>query len=56
MKKAKRVNTYLPEDVVERLDRHVERLTKDDPAGRGFTRTDVIRILVVEGLNKVDAK
>lgn len=47
-----RVNTYLPEALVTRIDEYVEKLTATDPYKRPVTRTDAIRLLVTEALDR----
>lgn len=45
----------LPEDLVKRLDRHAERLRKEQ-RGMRVTRADVVRVLLTEGLDRVEGR
>ena len=46
------VPVRLPEELVKRLDKHVERMQLAEP-GIEFTRADAVRTLVVRGLGLV---
>lgn len=48
----KRVNTYLPDSVVERVEAYKNSLEQNDPLGRPITMTDAIRVLLVDALNR----
>lgn len=45
----------LPEDLVKRLDRYAERLSREQ-RGMRFTRADVVRVLLTEGLDRVEGR
>lgn len=47
------VPVRLPEDILKRLDKHVERMQVAEP-GLKFTRADAVRTLVVRGLEVVE--
>jgi hypothetical protein len=51
-----RLNYNLPGDLVQRLDRHAAKLAADDPLGRPVTRTDVIRLLLIDALDRAGTK
>ena len=50
----KQVAFRLPEILLERLDRHAERMSKDHP-GLEFTRVDALRTLLTRALDEVEA-
>jgi len=45
----------LPEELVKRLDRYAERLSREQ-RGMRFTRADVVRVLLTEGLDRVEGR
>jgi predicted transcriptional regulator len=45
----------LPSELVKRLDKHAERLRREQPGPR-WTRADALRILLSEALNREEAK
>jgi hypothetical protein len=47
------VPVRLPDDIVKRLDKHIERMQQAEP-GLEFTRADAVRTLVVRGLEIVE--
>lgn len=47
------VPVRLPDDILKRLDKHVERMQVAEP-GLKFTRADAVRTLVVRGLEVVE--
>ena len=49
------VAVRLPEGLLRRVDRHVERLTAQTPLGISVTRADAIRVLLHEALEAVEA-
>ena len=48
--KLARVTFMLDSDVLGQIDHEVERMSKTDETGRAFTRTDVLRVLIRDGL------
>jgi hypothetical protein len=42
-------------ELVERLDRHAEQMSKAQP-GMAFTRADAVRVLLVRGLDNPETK
>lgn len=54
--KAKRTQTAfrLPDELIDRLDRHVQRLRAASP-GLEVTRADVVRMLLTKGLDDVES-
>jgi predicted DNA-binding protein len=44
----------VPADLVQRLDAHAERLSRDNP-GLEFTRTDAVRTLLTRALDEIEA-
>ncbi len=54
-KKAETMQTAfrLPKDLLERLDRHVDRVNADTP-GLDLNRTDVVRMLLTKGLDEAE--
>ncbi len=54
-KKTKTTQTAfrLPPDLLERLDRHVDRVNADSP-GLDVNRTDVVRMLLTKGLDEAE--
>ncbi len=47
------VPVRLPDDILKRLDKHIERMQAAEP-GLTFTRADAVRTLVVRGLEVVE--
>ena len=45
--------TRLPDSLIARLDRHVERMTKEHP-GLDFTRADAVRSLLTRALDQIE--
>jgi Arc/MetJ-type ribon-helix-helix transcriptional regulator len=45
----------LPEELVARLDRHVERLVAQAP-GMVFNRSDAVRVLLTQALDRIEAE
>lgn len=45
----------LPQDVMDRLDTYAERLRKEQP-GPSWKRSDVVRMLIVRGLDAAEVK
>jgi hypothetical protein len=43
----------LPDSLIARLDRHVERMTKEHP-GLDFTRADAVRSLLTRALDQIE--
>jgi hypothetical protein len=43
----------LPDSLIERLDRHVERMTKENP-GLDFSRADAVRSLLTRALDQIE--
>jgi hypothetical protein len=43
----------LPDSLVARLDRHVERMTKENP-GLDFSRADAVRSLLTRALDQIE--
>jgi hypothetical protein len=43
----------LPRDLLERLDRHVDRVNANSP-GLDMNRTDVVRMLLTKGLDEAE--
>lgn len=43
----------LPDSLVKRLDRHVERMTAENP-GLDFTRTEAVRSLLTRALDQIE--
>lgn len=43
----------LPNDLIERLDRYVDKLNADSP-GIELSRADVVRMLLTKGLDAAD--
>ena len=43
----------LPDSLIARLDRHVERMTKEHP-GLDFTRADAVRSLLTRALDEIE--
>jgi len=44
----------VPADIVQRLDAHAARLSRDNP-GLEFTRTDAVRTLLTRALDEVES-
>lgn len=47
-----RVNTHLPGDLVARIDRYAAKLTAEDKLGRQVTRSEAIRSLIADALDR----
>ncbi len=47
------VPARFPDDILERIDEHIERMQQADP-GLKFSRADAVRTLVVRGLEAVE--
>ncbi len=45
----------LPLDMIERLERHAERLAASYPGSLGLTLSDAVRALLAEGLDRAEA-
>jgi hypothetical protein len=43
----------LPDSLIARLDRHVERMTKEHP-GLDFSRADAVRSLLTRALDQIE--
>jgi hypothetical protein len=52
--KTRQVVVRMEEDLVQRLDAHVERLKAEKP-GSDYSRADAVRILVTAGLVRAEA-
>lgn len=48
----KRVNTYLPVSVVDRIKVYTDWLIETDPLGRPVSQTDAIRVLISDALTR----
>lgn len=48
--KTVRVNVHFSEKLIATIDAYAERMTRDDPAGRSYTRADAMRALLLAGL------
>ena len=46
----------LPEGLLRRLDRHVERLRGQVPQGVGVSRADAARSLLLDALGRIEAR
>ncbi len=53
--KTKVITWRLPEDILERLDRHADRMTAASP-GLSFTRSDAARVVLCKGLDTLEAE
>jgi len=51
----KAVNFRFPLTLIDRIDRHVERLRAEQP-GVKVDRSDVVRLLLIRGLDDVEPK
>jgi hypothetical protein len=47
------VSFRFSDEILKRVDKHVERMEKNEP-GLKFTRADAVRTLVVRGLEAVE--
>jgi len=45
----------IPDELVKRLDKHAERLRRDQP-GLRVTRADALRVLLTEALDQKEAR
>jgi metal-responsive CopG/Arc/MetJ family transcriptional regulator len=51
MDKSKQMGLRLPQELIDRLDQYVDKLREELP-GVEFTRSDAIRTLIEQGLQK----
>jgi metal-responsive CopG/Arc/MetJ family transcriptional regulator len=51
MDKSKQMGLRLPQELIDRLDQYVDKLGEELP-GVEFTRSDAIRTLIEQGLQK----
>ena len=51
----KQVAFRLSETLIERIDRHAERMTKAQP-GMEFSRADAARVLLTRSLDEIEAE
>lgn len=49
------LNAYVPQDLLDRVDRHVERLRQDEPH-RSISRSSTVRELLDIGLRERERK
>lgn len=42
----------LPEELLRRLDRHLEKIRDKDPLKRGFSRSEFIRLILIHNLGE----
>jgi hypothetical protein len=45
-----RITFMLDADMAQAIDEEAARLTAEDEAGRGFNRTDALRVVIRDGL------